>query len=168
MAILPRSMPDPLFDYTAIDLSETFLDADQLSEWLPQTGAMRQLDRVVHIDAPRIHAVGIKEVRDDEFWVPGHIPGRPLLPGVIMIEAAAQISSVLYQFRLIHDGRDEKGFLGFTRVENCTFRGQVVPGDRLVLVAKEVKFQRRRFACDAQGWVNDNMMFEVKCTGMRI
>ena len=161
-------MPDPLYDYTSLDLNHTQLDATALNEWLPQSGDMRQLDRIVMIDDTADHGVGIKDVREDEFWVPGHIPGRPLLPGVIMIEAAAQMASVLYQFSLIYEGRENEGFLGFTRVDDCTFRGQVVPGDQLILVCKKVKFQRRRFSCAAQGWVNNDMMFEVKCTGMRI
>ncbi len=161
-------MPDPLYDYTSLDLNSTQFDAEALNEWLPQSGHMRQLDRIVMIDDTITFAVGIKDVRDDEFWVPGHIPGRPLLPGVIMIEAAAQIASVLYQFKLISEGRENEGFLGFTRVDDCTFRGQVVPGDQLVLVCERVKFQRRRFSCRAQGWLNDGMVFEVKCTGMRI
>jgi 3-hydroxyacyl-[acyl-carrier-protein] dehydratase len=161
-------MSDHLFDLSAIDLNAVRLSSEALSEYLPQRGCMRHLDRVVMIDDACSIAVGIKDVRDDEFWVPGHIPGRPLLPGVIMIEAAAQLSSVLYQFRLVHDGRDNDGFLGFTRVDNGSFRGQVEPGDQLVMLVKEEKFQRRRFSCFAQGWVKDRMAFEVKCTGMRI
>lgn len=161
-------MAEPLIDITGLDLNQTMLSARDLDAFLPQSGAMRHLDRVVMIDDIRSKSVGVKDVRDDEFWVDGHIPGRPLLPGVIMIEAAAQLSSVLYQYRLVYDGRDNEGFLGFTRVDNCTFRGQVVPGDRLVLLVTEEKFQRRRFSCNAQGWVGDSMMFEVRCTGMRI
>ncbi|MCH2136354.1 MAG: hypothetical protein MK101_07200 [Phycisphaerales bacterium] len=161
-------MPDPLIDLSAVNLSETLLAPADLDAFLPQSGAMRHLDRIVTMDDARSWAVGVKDVRDDEFWVEGHIPGRPLLPGVIMIEAAAQLSSVLYQYRLVHDGRDNEGFLGFTRVDNCTFRGQVVPGDQLVLMVTEDKFQRRRFSCDAQGWIKDQMIFEVRCTGMRI
>ena len=161
-------MSDHLFDLSTIDLSQVRLSSEALSSYLPQTGCMRHLDRVVMIDDACTIAVGIKEVRDDEFWVPGHIPGRPLLPAVIMIEAAAQLSSVLYQFRLVHDGRDNDGFLGFTRVDSGSFRGQVEPGDQLVMLVKEEKFQRRRFSCFAQGWVHDRMAFEVKCTGMRI
>ena len=161
-------MAEPLFDITDLDLTQAMLGPADLDAYLLQSDAMRHLDRVVFMNDPRSEAVGVKDVRDDEFWVPGHIPGRPLLPGVIMIEAAAQLSCVLYQFRLVHDGRDNEGFLGFTRIDNCSFRGQVVPGDQLVLLVNEVKFQRRRFKCNAQGWVGDSMIFDVTCTGMRI
>lgn len=161
-------MAEPLFDFSHVDLTHTHVTPERLDDLLPQCGDMRQLDRVAWIDEGAKHAVGVKEIRDDEFWVPGHIPGRPLLPGVIMIEAAAQLSSVLYKFRLEADNLHWKGFLGFTRVDNGVFRGSAEPGDTLVLLAREEKFQRRRFACAAQGLKNGEVVFEVKCTGMRI
>ncbi len=161
-------MAAPLFDIAGHDLSNVHVPPDRLDELLPQAGDMRQLDRVVWIDPPAKHAIGVKTLRDDEFWVPGHIPGRPLLPGVMMIEAAAQLSSVLYKYRLEADNLDFEGFLGFTRVENGVFRGSAEPGDTLVLLAVEKKFQRRRFACEAQGLKDGKVIFEVRCTGMRI
>ncbi len=161
-------MAEPLFDYSDHDLSRTHVPPDRLDTLLPQCGDMRQLDRVVWIDDTAKYAIGLKELRDDEFWVSGHIPGRPLLPGVMMIEAAAQLSSVLYKYRLETDNLPWEGFLGFTRVDNCVFRGSAAPGDTLVLLAVEKKFQRRRFACIAQGLKNGQVIFEVECTGMRI
>ena len=78
-----------------------------------------------------------------------------------MIEAAAQISSVLYHLKA-----EGEHFMGFTRVGDCSFRGQVVPGDTLTLISVERKFQRRRFVCDAQGFVGDTFIFDVRVTGM--
>lgn len=158
-------MTEPLFDIAGHDLSNAFLTQPELDNLLPQCGDMRQLDRVVWINDSSTRAIGIKDVRDDEFWVPGHVPGRPLLPGVIMIEAAAQISSVLYQYR---QNFESTKFLGFTRVDDCIFRGSVEPGQQLVLLAVEKKFQRRRFSCYAQGLIDGQVIFEVQCTGMRI
>jgi 3-hydroxyacyl-[acyl-carrier-protein] dehydratase len=158
-------MTEPLFDIAEHDLSKAFLTQAELDNLLPQCGDMRQLDRVVWINDSSTQAIGIKDVRDDEFWVAGHVPGRPLLPGVIMIEAAAQISSVLYQYR---QKFESKKFLGFTRVDDCIFRGSVEPGQQLILLAVEKKFQRRRFSCYAQGIIDGKVIFEVQCTGMRI
>src|SRR5690606_20926088 len=108
-------------------------------------------------------AVGAKEIRHDEFWVPGHIPGRPLYPGVLMVESAAQLCSYLLKIRM-DDGR----FLGFTRVEGTSFRAQVVPGDTLILMVKEVQFRPRGFTCDGQGFVRDSLVFETRISGMTI
>jgi 3-hydroxyacyl-[acyl-carrier-protein] dehydratase len=154
---------EQLFDISDIDLDAVFLDAEGVGKKNPQRGDMRHLDHVIHIDDAASMAVGVKQARDDEFWVPGHIPGRPLLPAVLMIEAAAQLSSILYQYRT-----EESAFLGFTRCDNAVFRGHVVPGDTLILLAKEHKFQRRRFACDAQGLVDGKIVFEVRITGMQM
>tara|TARA_B100001059_G_scaffold53813_2_gene48237 strand:- start:73 stop:543 length:471 start_codon:yes stop_codon:yes gene_type:complete len=156
-------MADLLFDISNIDMDGFFLTPDQVAEHNPQRGDMRHLDHVIYMNEDASKAVGVKMVHDDEFWVPGHIPGRPLLPAVLMIEAAAQLSSILYQFRT-----KEPAFLGFTRCDKAVFRGQVVPGDKLLLLSKEHKFQRRRFSCDAQGVVGDKVVFEVKITGMQL
>jgi 3-hydroxyacyl-[acyl-carrier-protein] dehydratase len=100
-------------------------------------------------------------VRPDEFWVPGHIPGRPLFPGVLMIEAGAQLSSVLHRIRA-----GEERFLGFTRADEAVFRHTVVPGDTLYLIAQQVEFGKRRFVSKTQGIVGDKLVFEVTVTGM--
>ena len=90
---------DQLFDISSIDLDDVFLTPDKVAECNPQRGDMRHLDHVIYMDDGASKALGVKMVKDDEFWVPGHIPGRPLLPAVLMIEAAAQLSSILYQYR---------------------------------------------------------------------
>ncbi|MDP6541711.1 MAG: 3-hydroxyacyl-ACP dehydratase FabZ family protein [Phycisphaerales bacterium] len=152
---------EPLIDLSAIDLNNVALSEDKVGEMNPQAGDMRQLDYVSYLNDEYTIAVGVKKVREDEFWVAGHIPDRPIYPGVLMIEAAAQLSSVLY-----HIKSTGNHFMGFTRCDNCSFRGQVVPGDTLTLIAVETKFQRRRFICKAQGYVNDTFIFEAQITGM--
>ena len=152
---------EPLIDLSAIDLSNIALSADQVGEINPQKGDMRQLDHVVYLNDTNTLAVGVKEVKDDEFWVSGHIPQRPIYPGVLMIEAAAQLSSILYRLKA-----GGTRFMGFTRCDCCSFREQVVPGDTLTLISVERKFQRRRFVCDAQGFVGDKFIYDVKITGM--
>ncbi|MSR19326.1 MAG: beta-hydroxyacyl-ACP dehydratase, partial [Phycisphaerales bacterium] len=121
-----------------------------------QVGAMRQLDEVIWIGEMGMSGVGRKFVREDEFWVPCHIPGRPLYPGVLMIEAAAQLCS----FLMTGSGRI-KGFLGFTRCDEAVFRGQVVPGDTFIIIAKEISFKPRRFISKTQGLVNGKLVFEA-------
>jgi len=152
---------EPLLDISTIDLAQISIPSEKVGEIIPQSGDMRQLDYVSWVSDDNQTAVGVKEVGEDEFWVAGHIPGRPIYPGVLMIEAAAQISSILY-----HLNADVNHFMGFTRCDNCSFRGQVLPGDTLAIVSIIRKFQRRRFVCDAQGYVDGNFMFEAKITGM--
>jgi 3-hydroxyacyl-[acyl-carrier-protein] dehydratase len=154
-----------LFDISKLDLDQVTIAPEDVPKYNPHSGDMRHLDHVIWLDRETSSGLGVKQVRDDEFWVPGHIPGRPLLPGVIMIEAAAQLSSVLYKWR---SDMNADRFLGFTRCDDVIFRGQVVPGDTLYLLVQEKKFGERRFSCDAQGVVNGTLVFEAKITGMRI
>jgi 3-hydroxyacyl-[acyl-carrier-protein] dehydratase len=154
---------EPLIDLSTIDLTNIVISADKVGEMNLQAGDMRQLDHIAHISDDKLTAVGVKKVGKNEFWVAGHIPGRPIYPGVLMIEAAAQISSILY-----HINAEVNHFMGFTRCDNCSFREQVFPGDTLALVSIIRKFQRRRFVCDAQGYVDGKFIFEVQITGMMI
>ncbi len=152
-----------LFDISRIDLTQVAATPDEVGRVLLQKGAMRHLDYLIWADEANCCAVGVKDVRSDEFWVPGHIPGRPLLPGVLMIEAGAQLCSFLQQRKSEPDG-----FLAFTRCDDCVFRGQVVPGDRLILLAKEIEAGRRRFVSRTQGLVGGKLVFEATITGMKI
>lgn len=151
----------PLFDITKIDRTLVRASAEEVGKVNPQCGHMRQLDHVIWADDALTDVLGVKFVRHDEFWVPGHIPGRPLYPGVLMIEAAAQVSSWLQRVKY-----ENLGFLGFTRCDETVFRGQVAPGDTLYLLAHEVTSSRKRFVSVAQGIVNDRIVFETKVTGM--
>ncbi len=152
-----------IFDIDGIDFSTTACDKAGIDKYLPQSGHMRMLDRVIWFSENGTKCLGERKIRHDEFWVEGHIPGRPLFPGVLMIEAAAQLCSVAHT-RL---GRT-KGFLGFTRCDNVVFRGTVVPGDSFIILTSEIEFNRRRFISQAQGLVNGKLVFEASITGMAI
>ncbi len=152
-----------LFDLSPIDLSATAVAAEKIAEINPQCGLMRQLDYVIWLNSDNTQALGVKAIDDDEFWAPYHIPGRPIMPGVLIIEAAAQLSSVLYRQKV-----DQPKFIGFTRCDNTIFRKQVLPGDTLYLLAEEVEFRRRRFICNTQALVGDQLAFESTITGMVI
>ena len=122
---------------------------------------MRMLDGVLWFEQQTRRAVAYKDIRADEFWVPGHIPGRPIFPGVLMIEAAAQLAS----FMTMHYYTDVD-FLGFAACDSVKFRGQVVPGDRLILLGEGIQVKRRRSICAVQGVNQDTLVFEGKITGM--
>ena len=123
---------------------------------------MEQLDAVIHVDLANKIIVGYKDVRYDEFWVRGHMPGYPLLPGVLMCEASAQLCSYysMTQYEMPGD------FIGFGGLENVRFRRSVHPGERLILIAKETKFNRRQVVFNVQGFVTDTMVFHGDVIGL--
>ena len=153
----------PYFDLSRLDVSRPMAGPADIEAVNPQRGAMRHLDAIVWWNEEKSAGIGYKDVRGDEFWVPGHIPGRPLLPGVIMIEAGAQLAAYLMKLRV-----PEHQFVGFIGCDKVKFRGQVKPGDRLFLLGKELQLKPRRFICAVQGVVNDTLVFEGEITGMPI
>src|SRR5215213_5487786 len=122
-------MPRLVFDIAGIDLSHVEYDQEAIRAANPQRGDMEMLNAICFAKPEEGKIIGYKDVRPDEFWVAGHIPGRPLFPGVLMIECAAQLAS-FYTRKFV----GWKGFIGFGGVEEVKFRQQVQPGSRLYLV----------------------------------
>lgn len=154
---------EPLVPMERWNLGRVLFGPDELRKTNQQRFEMEQLDAVSHLDAERLEIVGWKDVRADEFWVRGHVPGRPILPGVLQLESLAQLTS-FYIGRTIPD----IGFIGFGGVDEVRFRRTVVPGERLVLVGKGVEIRSRRAIFDTQGWVDGKLAVEAKITGMRV
>lgn len=154
-------VPPLLFDISDIDLDSVQYTVEDIEKVNPHRGAMRLLDGIIWCkDEPVVQCVAFKDVGHDEFWIPGHIPGRPLFPGVLMIEAGAQLAS----FNTLRLCKAE--FMGFTGAENIKFRGQVQPGDRFILLGQAVKIHPRRSICDIQGLVGGKIVFEGRIHGM--
>lgn len=155
--------PTLLIDLSEIDLTTVKYDKENIAEVNPQSFEMSQLDGVIWADLKSLRSLGYKDVTDEEFWVRGHIPGRPIMPGVLMVEAAAQLSS--FFMKRVYG---LKGFIGFSGIERAKFRDTVVPGDRLYLLGHICKVRSRQFSADVQGLVNGKMVFDTRITGMRV
>lgn len=153
--------PRLLFDITDIDFNQTIRTTEDIEKVNPHRGAMRMVDRIVYEDLETRVAIAHKRIRDDEFWVEGHIPGRPIFPGVLMIEAAAQICSYYCLTEL-----GDQAFMGFVGVDAVKFRGQVKPGDDLYILSKQVEMRKRRATSKTQGIVDGNLVFEATIQGM--
>jgi len=154
--------PAPLVDPATIDTSCVLADREGIRQFNPQRFEMEQLTAIVRLDVENKLIIGYKDVAHDEFWVRGHMPDYPLMPGVLMCEAAAQLSS----FYCGKIGLYESGFIGFGGMEDVRFRGQVRPGDRLVLVGKGSRLHRRQTIFDCQGFVGTNMVFHGRVIGV--
>jgi 3-hydroxyacyl-[acyl-carrier-protein] dehydratase len=155
--------PQLLFDISGIDLSHVMCDQEELRTYNPQRGDMEHLNGIIYVDSSKGEMIGYKDVRPDEFWVPGHIPGRPLFPGVLMIEAGAQLAC-FYTRRYC----GWKGFVAFSGLDDVKFRGAVVPPSRIILLGLKLWERHHRINCRIQGLVEGNLIFEASITGMEM
>jgi 3-hydroxyacyl-[acyl-carrier-protein] dehydratase len=155
--------PQLLYDISQIDLSATVFDQEAIRACNPQRGDMEHLNGIAYSNPADGQIIGYKDVRADEFWVPGHIPGRPLLPGVLMVEAGAQLAS-FYTRKYI----GWKGFIGFGGCDEIRFRAPVSPGCRLYIVGLKIWERHRRVCCKVQGIVTGAMVFEATILGTEL
>ena len=156
--------PELILDPTHIDMSRVIAGREELHKTNPQRFEMEQLDAIVLIDPDEHIVVGYKDVRADEFWVRGHMPGYPIFPGVLMCEAGAQLVSYYFTSAGLKTG----DYVGFGGMENVRFRGMVVPGDRLILVGKGIKIHRRQTIFNVQGFVGKGLVFHADIIGIQI
>jgi 3-hydroxyacyl-[acyl-carrier-protein] dehydratase len=154
--------PEAHLDPASLDLGHVIADREAIRKVNPQRFEMEQLDAVVLMDIQRQMAAGYRDVRADEFWVRGHMPDYPLMPGVLMCEAGAQLCS----YYVVTTGLLQGDFVGFGGLEDVRFRGVVRPGDRLVLVAQGKKLHRRQTIFNVQGFVGGTMVFHGDIIGV--
>src|SRR4051812_5669040 len=155
--------PQLLYDISGIDLNRVLYDKEAIRQVNPQRGTFEQIDAIVHVDGSTGRIIGYKDVRDDEFWVNDHIPGRPLLPGVLMIEAAAQVSG-FFTAKVM----GWTGFIGFGGATDIRFPQMVAPGSRLHFIVQLLSHRHRRVECKVQGLLNGAIVFEATITGTQL
>jgi 3-hydroxyacyl-[acyl-carrier-protein] dehydratase len=155
--------PELLVDPSTLNFDNLLADRDAIYSVNPHRFEFQLLDGILGVDRERGLIIGYRDAREDEFWVRGHIPGRPIFPGVLMIETAAQLIS--YYVMSENPG---KGFMGFGGVDSVKFRGTVVPGQRLIVVGKLIEYRSRRCIGATQGIVNGQLVYEGVITGMWI
>ena len=156
--------PQLLFDLSKINLNATpVFDREQIQQVNPQAYEMQQLDAIVWFDKEKRLVLGYKDITENEFWVRGHIPGRPLMPGVIMVESAAQLLS--FYVRKICG---VEGFIGFAGIESAKFRSTVTIGQRLYLLGHLTSIKTRMYTAQMQGIVDGKMVFDTVVSGLLV
>jgi 3-hydroxyacyl-[acyl-carrier-protein] dehydratase len=154
---------DLIVDFSEFDLNRVLATQEDIRRYNLQRFEMEQLDAIVFEDQPSGRCAGYKDVTDREFWVRGHMPRYPLMPGVVMCEAAAQLASYFAQK---YDMLGAK-VVGFGGMEGVRFRDQVLPGQRLILAVKLLKVRRgAMLVCRFQGLVNQSVVVDGQIKGV--
>jgi 3-hydroxyacyl-[acyl-carrier-protein] dehydratase len=143
-----------ILDPSEYDLSHVIADIHEIRRYNRQRYEMEQLTAICYEDPARHICVGYKDLGPDEFWVRGHMPGVPLMPGVVMCEAAAQMASYYTQKHRLMD----TPMVGFGGLKDVRFRGVVRPGERFVIVAQLLRVRSTMLTCQFQCLVRENLV----------
>ena len=148
------------------DLTETtFIDIEKIVEMIPHRYPFLMIDRVSDL-VPEESAVGHKNVTINEPHFQGHFPSKPIMPGVLIIEAMAQTSAVLVVHTLGGEAVDKLVY--FMSVENAKFRRPVQPGDVMKIYVNTKKHRKAVWKFDGVAKVDEQIVAESTFTAMII
>ncbi len=136
--------PQLMFDLSRFNFDRPIITLDQVRQINPQRHELEQVSGIVYINEADQEIVGFKDITDDEFWVKGHMPGYPLMPGVLICESAAQLAAY---FARRYDLLNAGDYIGFGGMDDVRFRIPVYPPTRLVICLKS-KRVRPRVRCE--------------------
>ncbi|WP_330203509.1 3-hydroxyacyl-ACP dehydratase FabZ [Cyanobacterium sp. Dongsha4] len=139
-------------------IEKTTFTVQEIQELLPHRYPFALVDRILDY-TPGERAVGLKNVTINEPFFPGHIPGNPLMPGVLQLEALAQVGGVILTLLPGMKGK----FFAYAGVDNARFRRPVVPGDQLIMTVELLSFKRNRIAkMQGRGLVDNQLAVEAQ------
>ena len=138
----------------------TVLDINEIKKILPHRYPMLLVDRILEIE-PMKRAVGIKNITANEVQFLGHFPNEPIMPGVLLIEAMAQVGGVA----MLYPEENRGKIAVFAKIDNVRFRKQVVPGDQVGTTAEVTKIMRGNMGIiHCEGKVDGKVACECDCT----
>lgn len=129
------------------------LNINEIMEILPHRHPFLLVDRIIELDEENNRAVGIKNVTMNEAFFQGHFPGRPIMPGVLIVEAMAQVGAVMILKLPEFAGK----LAVFTGIDKLKFRRQVIPGDTLRLSAALIKMRHGIGFAEVSAYVGDSL-----------
>ena len=153
----------PVLESLDYDYARPLAGIEEIRAANPHRHEFEMLTGIVHVDPSQKVIVGFKELRADDFWTRGHMPGFPLFPGVLMCEAAAQLFGFYYVTQKIGL---PNSLLGLAGIDEARFVRTVRPGERLVMVGTGLKVHRRLTRFRVVGQVGTERAFEAVITGV--
>ena len=157
------AMAEPLIDLSTIDLEKVVMTRDDVYRILPQRCQFEVIGGIVHFDVPSQGVVSYCDFGTDDWWVPGHLPGRPIVPGIILMEAAAQTAALM--MREIAPGWRDR-FIGFGGMDGIRFRGVITPPARVWMVARGATYRSSLARVPVQGFHDGKIIFSGEVLGV--
>ncbi len=140
------------------------LTVEQIQKLIPHRYPMLLVDRVEDMVLGE-SAVGIKSVTMNEWFFQGHFPDKPVMPGVLIVEALAQTAGILVMKSMgVEEDNDKLVF--FMSIDKAKFRKPVIPGDQLRMKVKKLKSRGMIWTFEGQAYVGDNLVSEAVYTAM--
>jgi 3-hydroxyacyl-[acyl-carrier-protein] dehydratase len=159
---MPADFDVPVIDPNSLDWSQRIADQDAIRQVNPHRQELELLTAITHLNPATKFIAGFKDATHQDFWVKGHMPGFPLLPGVLMCEAAAQLCAYYGGTQGVTHGR----MMGLGGIEMAKFRRMVRPGDRLLLIGHGLRVDRRLMRFHVRGYVDSEQAFETIVIGV--
>lgn len=152
----------------SIEVRQTMLDGrvmdiKSIQKLMPHRYPMLLVDRVIEMDGDR-RALGIKNVSINEPFFQGHYPGTPIMPGVLIVEAMAQLGGLLMSRTLEHQGK----IAILLSLDNVKLRKAVTPGDQLILEAESIRATARKAELRCRAMVGDKLAAEADIRFMMV
>lgn len=140
-----------------VKIEGVVFDTNAIEKILPHRYPFLLVDKIIHLEMDK-KVIGIKSVTANEPFFPGHFPGRPIMPGVLIIEAMAQTGGIL----LLNSVQDpESKLVVFMQINNAKFRKQVVPGDQLRLEVELIQRKTKVVMMSGKAFVDDKLVAEA-------